>query len=111
MFGGKRSHKVQVNVGEVSGWNRDGRKKSMNMCLEFSPLATETSKGLETHVLGQTRPNETGGEKSLISMDTWMRRTVEKIKKSPAKLHRSKRAEISRGDVTEQGGGTKRNGD
>ena len=40
-----------------------------------------------------------------------MRRTVEKIKKSLAELNRNKRLERSRGDVTEQGGGSERSGD
>ena len=39
MFGGKRSHKVQVNVGEASRRNRNSRLGSMNMGLDLALLA------------------------------------------------------------------------
>ena len=90
-------------MGEGSGWNRDGRNRSMNIDFDFALLVTETSKGPETHVLGQTRSHELEIEKSLRGMDTWVRRTVEKIKKSLAELLRNKRVDRSRRDITEQG--------
>ena len=52
----------------------------MNMGLDLALLATETGTSPETHVPGQTRPDEPGGEKSLGGTDPWMRRTAEKSK-------------------------------
>ena len=60
MAGGKRAHKIQVNVGETSRRNKNSRHRSMNMVLDFSPLATETGTCPETQVPAQPRPNKPG---------------------------------------------------
>ena len=60
MAGGKRAHKIQVNLRELSKRIRDGRNRSMNMGFDLAPLTTETRMSLETYVSGQTRPNKLG---------------------------------------------------
>ena len=52
----KRSHKIQMNIGETPGKHRDGRNRGMNMSLDLTPLAMETGTSPKTHVSGQSRP-------------------------------------------------------
>ena len=49
MAGWKRADKIQVNVRETSGRNRDGWN-SINMGLDLAPLTTETGTSPETNV-------------------------------------------------------------
>ena len=49
MAGRKRANKIQVNVREPSGMNRDGWNRSRNMDLDIAPLTTETGTSPETH--------------------------------------------------------------
>ena len=50
MAGGKRANKIQVNVREASGRNRNGWNRSMNMGLDLALLTTETGTSPETNV-------------------------------------------------------------
>ena len=43
MAGGKRANKIQVNVREPSGRNRDGWNRSINMGLDLALLTMETN--------------------------------------------------------------------
>ena len=58
MAGGKRAHKIQVNMGKRSIRNRDGRHKSINMGLDLASLATETGTSPETTFL-ENQPKQT----------------------------------------------------
>ena len=53
MAEGMRAHKIQVHVGEASRRNRNSRHRSINVGLDFAPLATETGMWPETQVPGQ----------------------------------------------------------
>ena len=48
LVGGKRAHKIQVDVREPSRRHRDTRDRSMNMGLNLALLATETGTSPET---------------------------------------------------------------
>ena len=76
MAGGKRTHKIQVNLGEVSRRNRNSRHRNMNVGLAFASLAKGTGTCPETHVPGQPKPKEPGGEKSLRGTDLGVREHV-----------------------------------
>ena len=56
--GGKRAHKIQVNLGELSRRNRDGRYRNVNMGLDLALRTMETRMSPETHISGHPRPNE-----------------------------------------------------
>ena len=60
MAGGKRAHKVQMNMGEPSGGNRDCGNRSTNMGLNFDLLATETSSRSETYVIWTNQAKQIG---------------------------------------------------
>ena len=55
----KRSHKIQMNMGEKSGWHRDGRNRGRNISLDLALLAMETGSSPKNHISGQSRPYKT----------------------------------------------------
>ena len=50
MAGGKRGNKIQVNMREASGRNRNGWNRSMSMGLGLAPLTKETGMSPVTNV-------------------------------------------------------------
>ena len=55
----KRSHEIQMNVGETPGRHRDGKHRGMYMSLDFTALATEPGMSPKTHISGNSRSHKT----------------------------------------------------